>query len=461
MDRRQRSQRPKPRGNRLAAALTALLLGTALAGATAAEPPPPAPAKYPEYQATATCRICHERIVEQHEASMHARAFTDPVFQAQYFRQVLPPAELDPALAQEANRCIACHSPVTFLKNKGRVAPIREFDPSLAGVICDFCHRVGAYKGERPGGGNFMSSPGDKKFGPYRYPSSEWHHVYHELQTRSELCGICHEDVNRHGLAIKTTYSEWRASAYAASGIQCQDCHMSLQGYLTDERPVFASGKAAGMTVGRAQDRATLHTHRFPGAHAATQMEGAIALRVGFDRAAAAPGEAIEVSVEVENSKAGHAIPTGSADLRLVWLELTAALDGTLLQIPSEPARGAPAFDVAGLGPFDRTNLGADLPAGSRIYRAVYLDAGGTQTLDSGAATAIGFDNRLQARELRRETYRFRIPPAGAGPAVFLARVYYLPYPAAFAQAIGVAKAAPILMAEARAALALAAAPSR
>lgn len=460
MVRIERPSAPGRRAGRVAAAAAvllqaALLLGAPPAARAGSGPPAPAPMKYPEYQATATCRICHERIVEQHESSMHARAFTDPVFQARYFRQVLPQAEADPALAPEANRCIACHSPITFLKHRGRGEPIREFDPSLAGVICDFCHRVGAYKGALPGGGNFMSSPGDKKFGPFKYATSEWHHVYHELQTRSELCGICHEDVNRHGLAIKTTYTEWKASAYAESGIQCQDCHMNLQGFLTDERPVFDSGKAAGMTVGRARERSTLYTHRFPGAHAATQMEGAVALRIGIDAAKAAPGDEVAVGVEVENRKAGHAIPTGSADLRLVWLELTAAMDGTLLQIPAPPAREGAPFDVAGRGAFDPATLAGDLPAGSRVYRAVFLDVGGTQTLDSGAATAVGFDNRLQARETRREAYVFRVPAGTAGPVVFLARLYYLPYPAAFARALDLPKAAPLLMAEARAALTL------
>ena len=54
-----------------------------LAVAPASAQPPASPTvPYPEYQATATCRLCHERIVEQHEASMHAGAFSDPLPQA-------------------------------------------------------------------------------------------------------------------------------------------------------------------------------------------------------------------------------------------------------------------------------------------------------------------------------------------------------------------------------------------
>lgn len=426
------------------------VLCLALAGGASAAPPAK-PLPLPEYQSSSNCRICHERIFEQHQASRHARSFANPLFLAQYFREVVPPALADASLAREGNRCVACHSPLTFIKAKGREGPIREFDPTLAGVVCDFCHRVGAYKDARPFGGNFMSSPGDKKFGPFKQ-SSDWHHVFHELQTRSELCAICHEDVNRGGLAVKTTYSEWQASAYAAEGIQCQDCHMSLHGFLAGDRPVFESGKAAAMPLGGPADRSTLYTHRFPGAHESAQVEGAIALRIGFEPAAAAAGEEVAVVVEVENRRAGHAIPTGSADLRLLWMEVAAAVEGTVTPLAAGPARAGIPHDVAGAGPFDAAILGGDVPAGSRLYRAVYVDAGGVQTLSSAAATAIPFDNRLRPREPRRERYRFALPAAAPGPVVLLARVYYLAYPAAFARALGVEPAAPQLIAEARAA---------
>lgn len=364
----------------------------------------------------------------------------------------MPPALEDPARAKEANRCVACHSPITFIKAKGREGPIREFDPSLAGVTCDFCHRVGAYRSERPGGGNFMSSPGDKKFGPFKY-SSDWHHVYHELQTKSELCGICHEDANPNDVAIKTTWSEWKASTYASDGIQCQNCHMNLQGFLSDDQPVFESGRSAAMSGGRSPARSTLYTHRFPGPHAAAEMEGAIALQVGFDREHIDPGEEVEVRVEVRNHRAGHSIPTGSADLRLLWLEVVATVDGVFMPLAAVPAATGIPYDVSGAGPSDAAVLGGDLPAGSRLYRAVYVDVAGAQTLDSSNATAIPFDNRLKAREVRQERYRYRVPAGAKDPVVILARLYYLAYPTSFARSLEVASAIPVLMAETQAAL--------
>jgi hypothetical protein len=61
---------------------------------------------------TSTCRGCHDQIVEQHLASEHEKSFTNPVFQAQYQKALLPKAAMDPDLHAEARECIACHEPV-------------------------------------------------------------------------------------------------------------------------------------------------------------------------------------------------------------------------------------------------------------------------------------------------------------------------------------------------------------
>jgi nitrate/TMAO reductase-like tetraheme cytochrome c subunit len=422
---------------------------------TGAPTPPPAsaldappPAKYPEYQPSSSCRICHEKQYAQHQESLHARSFSDPVFQAQYVKELLPLTEGNPELAEEADRCSACHSPISFQKKKGRAGPERAVDESLSGVVCDFCHRVGAYKGARPGSGNFMSSPGDMKFGPFKVTKSDWHHIYHELQTKSEFCAICHNDVNRFGLEIKATYTEWQASPYAKRGIQCQDCHMNTQGFLTDGRPVFESGKATVMTVGSSVDRTQLYSHRFPGTRVRTQMEIALALDMKIDQATAAPGEEVTVRLEVANRNVGHSIPTGSTDLRLLWLELAVETPGGSVLVPAvSTATGAP-YDVAGRVNADAELLGGDVPAGSRIYRSIFVDAAGVQTLASYNAARIAFDNRLKAEEVRTERYTFRVPGDAREPLAFTARVRYLPYPGSFARALAIAPSAPQLLAE-------------
>jgi hypothetical protein len=83
----------------LAASTVALALGLALGA-------PPMP-----FWATESCRTCHATIVEQHLESHHERAFANPTFQAQYFRELLPRLEAEPELAAEARSCTACHAP--------------------------------------------------------------------------------------------------------------------------------------------------------------------------------------------------------------------------------------------------------------------------------------------------------------------------------------------------------------
>ncbi|UCE72760.1 MAG: hypothetical protein JSU99_06145, partial [Nitrospiraceae bacterium] len=182
---------------------------------------------YTEYWPSTTCRNCHDTIFRQYSQSMHKQSFTNPVFQAQYFKELLPLAFDDKDILSEAKKCIACHAPEAFMRYNSLITSKEEIDPLKSGVICDFCHRITGYKDESPGNGNYISSPGPEKLGPFIHKKN-WHHVYSELHTKSEFCAICHNAVNHHGLEIKSTYTEWKDSRYAEEGIQCQDCHMNV-----------------------------------------------------------------------------------------------------------------------------------------------------------------------------------------------------------------------------------------
>jgi len=400
-----------------------------------------------EFNSSTMCRGCHGKIVEQHEESMHAKSFSNPVFQAQYFRELIPQLPQHQDLRQDADKCIACHDPIAYIKNKGYITTPEQTIPNLSGIVCDFCHRISAYKGERPEGGNFIATPGESKFGPFKH-ASDRHHAYHELQTKSELCGICHNDVNHEGVEIKSTYTEWKESSYARRKIHCQDCHMNLQGFLTDNKPVFDSGQAASMTLGTNYKRTKLYTHKFPGAHAKTQTANALMLGLSVDKSEASPGEEVALNVHVFNKKVGHSMPSGSADLRMLWVELVANINGKIITIPA--SQGNDAYDVAGKGSFDKEIIFGDIPEGSRIYRSVYLDRNGKQTLSSYNAARIAFDNRLKAEELRKERYHFRIPKDASGTVTFKARINYLRYPSSFARSLNVEKAEPVELAAAK-----------
>ncbi len=369
---------------------------------------------------------------------MHARSFSNPVFLNQYFGELVPALDDNPALVDEARKCIACHSPIAAEMEPDRVVTkVEDVSLRFSGVTCDFCHTMTGHIGEEPGDGNYISTPGMIKYGPIRC-QAEWHRKYSAFHRRSEFCGVCHEGRNYLGLATKTTYSEWKQSKYALEGIQCQDCHMNVVGFLTGGRPLFEPGYVAETPAARVPMRG-LYTHRFPGAHSYSQVIGALTIQVRPRQNTVRPGEKIEIDVYVDNSRAGHKMPTGSADLRMMWLELNAYIDGEGIPVRAHSEReGGVRYDVAGEGNFDEKMLDHTIPAGSRIYRTIFVDPDFRQTFSSYKARDIIFDNRLEAAEIRRETYTFIVPSATSEYVAFQAVLRYLPYPYPFARQVGI-----------------------
>lgn len=400
------------------------------------------------FETSSSCSICHQNIYEQFADSMHARSFTNPLFLKTYFDVLVKRSAGNDALAEEMNGCIACHSPMTFIRTGGGVVAPKQVGSDHSGVECDLCHRITGFKGPDPGGGNYLAKPGTQKFGPFP-KETDWHHVYAELQTKSELCAICHNRVNRFGVEIISTYSEWKESRYAKENIQCQDCHMNSNGFLTAGKPVFESGRASQNSLTHSPDRRRLYTHRFPGAHSESQVKGAIKLYIQVESAALAPGKEAVITVLVDNSKSGHKLPTGTAELRLVYLELYAEAGDRIIPLPASSSHPE-MLDVSGRSTYDREILGEGFPQGRRLYRAVCVDSAGQQTLYSFDTEKIVFDNRLAADEVRKEFFTFSVPE-GSGPKLSLiAKLYYLRYPEPFAEKLGIAKTISIELATVR-----------
>jgi hypothetical protein len=384
---------------------------------------------------SATCAGCHVNQVAQHFESHHENSFTSPLFQAQYFELVLPRAARDPSIAADARTCTACHSPVSFANNRSLATSAGVTDPSLAGVTCDLCHTIVGYDGAEPRNGNFVVSPGSRKYGPFQKQGSH-HGAYSALQTKSELCAICHEAVNANGVRVKATYSEWQRSAFAKQGVQCQDCHMSKDGVFVDGGR-YESGQVSSDSLSRAPARDRIYSHRFPGIHSGAAVEGAVGVRIDEARGLVPAGAPATIAVWVDNGNTAHCLPTGSADLRLLWLEVTATLGDRSVTLPADNrARGT--WAAVGENADDALLLGGDVPVGSRLYRAVYFDRKNHQTLASFDATSIAFDNRLQPGEKRRETYTLEIPRDATGPLRVEARLRYRPFPTSLAKELDV-----------------------
>jgi len=432
----------------------AMGLGLALADFAAAQKPkisvPPATPTQ-GYAPTSMCRGCHDEIVAQHLKSSHEMSFTNPTFQAQYQKDLRPRAEKDADLTAEARECIACHEPITYAMKGPLVVSLEAVNPHMNGVTCDVCHTMTGYRAPRPQNGNFIIAPSDTKLGPFK-EESDWHHAYSELQTKSEICAVCHEAVNRHGFQIKATFTEWQESVFAQQGVECQDCHMNVDGFLTAGKPRFSSGKAANMSLGRSPERARLYTHEFPGAHSKTQVEGALELLIKATPMDASQNRTVAIDVTVDNSRTGHSMPSGSADLRLLWLEVTAHMGDRILALPAAAAESAVTTDssshsIAGSGSFDSRLIGPEIPKGSRVYRAIFADAKGQATLNSYDAVAKLFDNRLKSAEKRRESYQFTIPEGVKGDLTIEATLKYLPYSSIFTDGLGLPKPEAVVVA--------------
>jgi hypothetical protein len=415
-------------------AILAALLHAAAAEASATGPQPPAPGPQ-RFFATETCRACHPSIVDQHLKSLHEKSWSNPLFQAQFFREVTPAVARDPKLAREARSCLLCHAPAALLA--GGPLPTRPGDvpADLPGVTCDACHTVAGFEGERPGDGNAVWRPGPIKFGPIP-GEGDWHHAYLELQTRSELCAICHESSNHHAVKVKSTWSEWKESPQAALGAQCQDCHMTLDGFAAAGGARYQQGAAATVFGKKTQARDRIYTHRFPGAHSRAQVVGGVGLTVTVSPQVRPAATTLDIQVTVDNSRAGHATPTGSSELRLLWLEVSVQAGSRVFPVPAEsrfgPGWTEGLYEIAGNGPLDPVVAGGDVPRGSRLYRVVLGDVEGKPTLTSWEARRVLADTRLKAAEVRSERYRFTVPEDVQGTLTVTAVLRYQSAPRVF-----------------------------
>jgi hypothetical protein len=107
----------------------------------------------------------------------------------------------------------------------------------------------------------------------------------------SRFCATCHQLTWPGASApFYDTWGEWQASAYAAAGVSCQDCHMPLQ---------------AGAAVSSTWAAAPAHTFE-------ADLGRALSLLLELSSPEVQRGQPWSVKVRIQNTGAGHAVPTGS-----------------------------------------------------------------------------------------------------------------------------------------------------
>ncbi len=364
---------------------------------------------YDDYERPQVCASCHVDIYQQWTQAMMSQAYTHHWDEIEYFELAVPHAEKDEIVAGVKAGCNGCHTPIAFLS--GDVPPPRPSEGSRANesVSCDVCHTITGFEGDTPHNFNWTSEPGRTKYGNKAGLVSPHHdtQVSAFIQT-ADFCGTCHNEMSPYGVWVKSTQLEWKAGPYAADGVPCHVCHMPK-----------ADGQNASMA-----SPGIVSQHLFHGAHDPGKVGGAIELRMHPDeRELPYDGTAV-VKVQLFNQKAGHKIPTGSVEDRIVWLDVTATdSEGKTYHLPVDTkgfdgeeytiAADVLAYQDMGIAKDDPDFPGVQrdgVPMGDRIFRMPYFDPQGRMTIQQWNTKSLGVDYRIGPRETKIESFTWELP---------------------------------------------------
>lgn len=148
------------------------------------------------------------------------------------------------------------------------------------------------------------------------------------------------------------------------------------------------------------------------------------------------------VKNHIKNSGAGHKLPSGSSDLRILWLDLAVAgSEGRKFaaKLAKSENRDVVDYGVSCSDADDQCILeGAAVPGGRRVYRAIFVDKNKRRASSFIDASEIIFDNRLDSGEVRSEKYFVRIPPEYSGKIQVTVDINYLAAHTSFTQRLGI-----------------------
>jgi hypothetical protein len=325
----------------------------------------------------------------------------------------------DAATPTRHGECANCHQPEYVGPAPTNTSFNAYSDPALNGVGCDFCHKVvdvdvseagirrpNLVEGHlgAPAKTTMLRSSTEPwvVFGPlddvaYRN-TPEMRASHGAVIGDSKLCASCHEDHTDftdangdfleayEGPASQMTYSEWKASAYAAEGVHCQDCHMPPTG-ATDFCTV----------AGVERDPSQIHSHVFEGT-TPEFLRRAVALDVETTVA----DDVLGVTVGVANVGAGHHVPTGVTIRNMILVVDARDRDGVVLERLSGPV----VPNWGGVGDPAEGNFAA-LPG--KGYARVLVDEFLVENVLFTEAVA-AFDNRIPAGATDTSAYTFRLP---------------------------------------------------
>jgi hypothetical protein len=244
--------------------------------------------------AASRCAECHGELYAQWKESKHARAAKSELY----------------ARAQKLARsgdCARCHEPLAKLVEA-------EHPAARDGVNCDACHTMSAVD-VAARDAKFRLQPEERrKYGPL---CDAVDHYFHKmgcspLHAESQFCASCHHWSAALGggdeIRLLGEFEEWRESAYAKKGTSCQDCHMPWQ-----VAPV-AAGAAARVNASHHGFRGEGADMRKRALHVASTVRPS--------------GGRLRLEIVLKNVGAGHHVPTGVPDHRVVLEAATVDASG-------------------------------------------------------------------------------------------------------------------------------------
>jgi len=271
-------------------------------------------ASAPLAYAAIRCSECHNKMFDEWKTSAHAQASTRPSYQK------MRAHAKDPG-------CDGCHAPLApHLPAGDRVA--------AEGVTCEVCHNIKDVEVRRDGGQFELLLGENVKYGPLCDAEDHYFHKMgcSPLHQQSKMCAACHlyyRPLPGGGeLPVLTEYDEWREGP--SKGRACQTCHMPG----TRDEVAEGAGERDGVSN-----------------HGLLGVTGELRQRALRGKATVrADGGKLRVEAEIKNVLAGHAVPTGLPEKRLIVRAVAKDAGGATVASAEHPfgrmlvdAQGRPA----------------------------------------------------------------------------------------------------------------------
>ncbi len=388
--------------------------------------------KYEDFKSPKSCKGCHKEIYQEWEQNLMAKSFTHEWDQVEYFKLALPHSKKLEKVAGVKAGCIACHGPLAFLAGDIPPKPASEGTRANEGVSCDVCHTITGTTEKEPFNFSFTIEPGKTKRGPRSDVKAPHKTEFSQFHKSAEMCATCHDEQSPYGAWVKATYREWKAGPYAKEGVTCQDCHMP---------------KAPGKSASMGKERKDIAHHVFQGSHSEAKLKGAVDIALYAAKATASPGSTLKIRAELFNGKVGHYIPSGSAEERMLWLEVWAIdANGKSHPIPVKPKgfegeeytiadSSVLAYQAMGeimeIKGFKGIKRDGNVPDGARIFRKPFFDPKGRMTICQWYTKENEkVDYRIGPRETKIEDYEWKVPSdLPKGKVKIVANLFYSQIP--------------------------------